>query len=54
VLRDAYSVANSDTVECRSIGDTDGDGHRLAKCDAEPESDHHPIAGAERLLVASP
>ena len=32
VLRDAYSVANSDTVECRSIGDTDGDGHRLDEC----------------------
>jgi hypothetical protein len=51
VLSDTYSVANSDTVECRSVGD--GDGHRLAECDAEPESDHHPLAGAERLLAAA-
>lgn len=49
VLRDTYSVANSDTVECRSVGD----GHRLAECNAEPESDHHPVAGAERLLAAA-
>ena len=53
VLSDTYSVANSDTVECRSVRDTDGDGHRLAECDAEPESDRHPVAGAERLLVAA-
>ena len=53
VLRDTYSVANSDTVECRSVRDTDGDGHRLAECDAEPESDRHPVAGAERLLARS-